>query len=576
MLFLSTASPPAETASSRTLAEGMVVSKLPGGMVAVRVQDNEAATNEASNASGDFLGKKVLFPDSSTGVVVAYRPPLVFCFTESPIDVMDGTVEVSSEMIKIQASGSGTAVDCFGRPLDGPSSTSNVELAPHALFHPIPKVSEISLINTPLLTGTTMLDTLAPIGRGQNMIMIGHDINNMRGIAVDLLKTQYHATKCVYVSTENACVSRQRLKDGGVLSDVHFVGMRDQLTDNDDTVSKATEAVTAASTGCAIAESFAEKGQHTLVVVDTMDLHKQFWDATTHTLVDVFGVDAVVQSDRSGGASSEMRGFYSSLIQRAGQYNTRKGGGSVTLLLMTVIPRMLNDSSDSVFNPSDFDERVKERIDLLIKRNIPLTEANLRKINIPIPSLSEGARRLVLQHVDDLISMSDGQIWLDERLEARGQQPPMDPQRSITRIGIGADTVSRADAPALRRIAEGLRLDLSQAASMEGAEATAASEKQIRRQRALLLSMHQKAGSGGRRVSESCVALLAAKEGLLDDAVDQGKVAGTPEGDELIESLLAHVAITAAGSMAEIDAELDISGRAKEELLASMTDFFRS
>jgi hypothetical protein len=55
------------------------------------------------------------------------------------------------------------------------------------------------------------------------------------------------------------------------------------------------------------------------------------------------------------------------------------------------------------------------------------------------------------------------------------KSPSIDPQRSITRIGIGADTDSRADAPAIRRIAEGVRLDLAQAASMDGAESTTAS-----------------------------------------------------------------------------------------------------
>jgi hypothetical protein len=107
-----------------------------------------------------------------------------------------------------------------------------------------------------------------------------------------------------------------------------------------------------------------------------------------------------------------MRAFYSSLIQRAGQYKKRKGGGSVTLVLLMTIPRLHIDEG-TVFIESDFDQtpqKVKDRIKLLVQRKIPLTEATLRKIGIPIPSESEGQVRLALQHADDLISMSDGQV----------------------------------------------------------------------------------------------------------------------------------------------------------------------
>ena len=183
---------------------------------------------------------------------------------------------------------------------------------------------------------------------------------------------------------------------------------------------------------------------------------------------------------------------------------------------------------------------------------------------------------MVLQHIDDLISMSDGQIWLDERLEAIGQQPPMDPQRSVTRVGIGADTQSRADAPALRSIAEGLRLDLSQAMSLDGAATTTATEKQRRRQNALLLAMHQKAGSGGRRLAESCCALMAAKEGYLDAAMSSGALAGTEQGEALIQHLLDHVASVSGEAMDEIDATLEISAEARVQLKNAIVSFLET
>jgi len=358
---------------------------------------------------------------------------------------------------------------------------------------------------------------------------------------------------------------------------VHFVGS-DGTVDADDN-SRAAAAVVTASAACAVAESYAlQEGRDTLVIVDNINLHKAFWDATTRVLVDVFGVDAVVQSDRSGGASSEMRGFFSSLIQRSSQYNKRRGrnGGSVTLLLLTSIPSA-NADADSVFEESDFaqaPDAVKTRIKLLVDKKIPLAGQTLLKIGIPIPSDAAGQRRMVLQHVDDLISMTDGQIWLDERLEANGQQPPLDPTRSITRVGIGADTLSRADAPALRSIVEGLRLDLSQAMSLDGADATAATVKQRKRQNALLLAMYQEPGSGGRRLAESCCALLAAKEGYLDNAVSDGALAGTDEGRKLMRNLLDHVMASAKDAMGEIDSSLELTLESRKEMTDAIASFF--
>jgi F0F1-type ATP synthase alpha subunit len=598
----STASARPSGATGKVLAEGTIVSQFPGGMAAVRI--NEDLTEDAnakplpvlgqmspellaasknSASSGDYQGKQVVFPNGSIGVVVAHRPPIVFCYSEEAISLENGMVQVMDSMARITVSPGIHQVDCFGGAIDGKTTTSDAGiLAERAIFAPIPLVAHIALINNPMLSGNTMMDTLAPVGRGQNMLLIGHNMTQLRGLALDFVRTQIRAsTKVVYASTEyDRETALKRLQDAGIADDVQFVGTKAGKKDvsaKNDEVSRAAEAVLIASTACSIGESYAlQKGMHSLVVVDNIDLHKKFWDATTRVLVDVFGVDAVVKADREGGASSEMRCFYSSLIQRAGQYNGKHGGGSVTLLLLTSIP-IAHADDDTVFQLSDFEqssERMKERINLLVKKNIPLTAATLRKINMPIPTVSEGERRMVLQHIDDLISMSDGQVWFDETLEANGQQPPMDPQRSITRIGIGADTPSRADAPAIRRIAEGMRLELSQAACMVGTEVTAASRKQIRRQQALLLAMHQPAGSGGRRLSESCVALLAAKQGSLDKSIDDGAMAGTKEGETLMKNLLDHVQRTATGAMDEIDESLDISDEARTALGDSIASFF--
>jgi len=536
-----------------------------------------------------LTGHKVVFPDGHKGVVVAHRPPIAFVYNGvETMGLQDGQVSVLKEMARISVRDEKNVVRWDGSPVDDTATDNAVDMfrisSGRPIFAPIPQVKDIALINNPMLTGNTMIDTLAPIGQGQNMLLIADDVSAARGMICDFISTQqrrisgeHEKTKFVYAAIDDSVDVTKRLKDAGLLEKIHLV--RSSLAEEDkvEEAARAAEATAMAATACAIAETYTiEQGMNTVVIIDSLDQHKKFWDATTRVLVDIFGMESVVKSDREGGASSEMRGFFSSIVQRSAQYKASRGGGSLTLLLLMHLPSASGDE-DTTFSEKDFEggsEKVRARIELLTKKGIPLTAATLRKIDIPIPSASEGQRRLVLQHIDDLISMSDGQIWLDETLREAGQNPPIDPQRSITRIGIGADTQSRADAPALRRIAEGLRLDLSQAANMDGAEVTSSSKKQIRRRSALLLAMHQEVGRGGRTLSESCTALLAASSGYLDNAVDSGKLAGTESGQELLDSLLEHVQKHAPDALATIDQTLDLSEEIKRELMNSIKSFF--
>lgn len=577
------------------IAEGKVVSFYRGGLAAVQIQDDVQITNskpgdaissQAADQGDDLLGHQAIFPDGTAGVIAAYRPPIAFVYAlpsesgEDTMTILDGTVKVLDSVASVSMSEDTHIVDCFGRSLveDLTVSMDHGDQMEREILASIPQVKDIALINSPMLTGTTMIDTLAPIGKGQNMLVIGHNLPLMRGFAQDFLSTQIRegSTKCVYAVTKDRELVIEQLREANLLDDVIVVSSRPGLDDADE-ATKAAEATLVAATACSIAEAYAlNKGKDALVIVDTIDQHQSLWRATTQTLVDVYGAESVVKADREGGASSEMRAFYSSLIQRSGQFNKKKGGGSVTMTLLTCIPEE-QDDANTVYAESDFEgygDKLRTRLNLLIQKKIPLTAENLRKIQIPIPSATEGKRRMALQHVEDLISMSDGQIWFDERLEEAGQSPPMDSQRSVTRIGIGADTVSRADAPAVRRVAaEGVRLEIAQAASMDGAEATEASRKQIRKRNAWLLAMHQEPGHAGRSLSESCVALLAASSGALDKTIDSGALAGTEEGKITMEKLLEHVKEAVPEAMKEIDESLDIKESTRGEVESAIKTF---
>jgi len=593
------------------IAMGSIVNVFRGGLVAVLIDDDLSTVDislevnipevvdpsesvpdemkpkkaQSENLGGDLTGRQVIFSnDGKMGIVVVHRPPMVFVYkdndsegnTETVEPSIEGSVTVFNNLVPINVPSNLEKVNCFGRStaskIEDPSAVTKTLMRP--IFAPIPQVKDIALINKPLLTGVTMFDALAPIGKGQNMLLIGHDIEDMRRYALDVVSIQKsEGIKCIYASTgdtQNQAQFKNLLESAGLEDDVILVSSEDNKKDDRDAASDAVEGIVTAATACAIGEAYAlEEGKDALVIVDSIDEHKKFWDITTRSLVDVFGVDAVVKGDRDGGASSEMRAFFSSLVQRSARFKKKLGGGSVTLLLLQTIPKMVdaNSESDVIFTPDDFEgspEKVLVRLELLIKKNIPLTAATLRKIQIPVPSTEEGMRRLDLQHVDDLISMTDGQIWLDERLQDSGRNPAMDFQRSVTRIGIGADTKSRADAPAIRRVVEGLRLDLSQAEAMDGADfETIASKKQKRSAQAWLLAMHQPPTSEARKLSESCVALLAASSGALDTSIDNGVLAGSEKGTRLMRGLLDHVNESIPDCLKKIDTTLDFTEEIK-------------
>lgn len=552
-----------------------------------------ASKKNTGGQGDDLVGRKVSFSDSSgeskTGIVVAQRHPVAFvlCNFDS-IDKETATVSIFQSKSKINVSQNliGKVVDCFGEEISKKERSDNIsdttkDNIGKAIFAVIPKVDEISVINAPLLTGITAIDVLTPIGKGQNMLLIGNNKETRRNIILDMLSTQTkEGTKCVYACTstddETRLSTLSRLRDTNLSDKIVTVCTRENL-DSTCSATAAAEAVTVASSACSIAESYArDSGEDSLVIIDVLDYHKDLWDSTTRTLVDLYGADSVVQGDLSGSASSEMRGFYSGLIQRSAKFNKAKGGGSLTLILVCSIPEEDTSDEDIVYQPEDFDltsQKVKERVAKLVEAKIPLTATTLRKIQIPVPSGNEQSNkfRLSMQHVDDLISMSDGQIWLGPR-EKDSTQLILDVQRSITRVGIGADTKSRADAPALQALTGGIRFELAQSFDALENSSNKADLKSITKRDAWLLAMYQEPGTQ-RTLSEQCVVLLAVKLGVLDDVVNNKT---KDEGVQVVQKMIEHVWDTAGDEMKGIDETLDfLSSESISKLENAINTFFK-
>ena len=539
----------------------------------------------------DLVGRKVHFKtetEQKSGVIVAQRHPVAFVlcdFDSMNKETTNISILKTKTMIDVSSSLVGKIVNYLGDNLirDEGKNSKTMNSSMKAVFEDIPKVNEISLINSPLLTGITTIDALTPIGKGQNMLIVGDNKEFQRNIVTDILSKQVkEGTKCVYACTSadksNRSAILSKLKAANLLDKIVTVCARDNI-DSTFKVPAAAEAVAVSASACAMAETFAtESGEDTLVIVDVLDFHKDLWDSTTRTLVDIYGEDSVVKGDLNGSASSEMRAYYSSLIQRSAKFNKAKGGGSLTLLLICSIPTdESSNDEDIVFKPEDFDltsQKIKERIEKLVQANIPLTASTLRKIQIPIPAATESSNnyRLFMQHIDDLISMSDGQIWLVNKDEENSTKLMLDVQRSITRIGIGADTKSRADAPALQALTGGIRFELAQSLDAMEATSNTADRKSITKRDAWLLSMYQNPGQI-RTLSEECVALMAVKLGVLDNIVNNKS---KEEGLIVMNKMLKHVWNEAGDDMKGIDKTLDfISDESRTRIENAIENYFQ-
>jgi F0F1-type ATP synthase alpha subunit len=393
----------------------------------VGVEGKLATLKVREDGQGTLLqGLHVEFEDGSTGTVIWQRTPLLFVLVNSNgkgQEIGKAASIRTSKNVTVPSGESliGRVVDYTGAPLDGGAPVTG---APHRAMFGTPTLQrDMATISKPLHTGITSVDALTPIGRGQNMLVVGTLDGGRKALAIDAVCNQAkEGVNCVYV-----CLQRdykdtlEQLKARGAMSHTAFVACGTR----DDGFSGAAECVAAAATGCAIAEEMRKNGKDSLVVIDDLDIHRVFWDRTERTLVENFGVGAVAaNSSALNAASSEMRAFYASLFQRVGYLNNRAGGGSMSMIVL--MDRAESTKAKESYSMDDFDPtvygaKVRTRLQLMVDKGITLTPTVLRKLDIPVPEVQQGSGRFQLMRIEEMMSLSDGHIMLTEECMKAGR-----------------------------------------------------------------------------------------------------------------------------------------------------------
>jgi F-type H+/Na+-transporting ATPase subunit alpha len=342
------------------------------------------------------------------------------------------------------------------------------------LESPSPPIVARDFVHRPLYTGIKIIDTLIPIGKGQRQLIVGDEGLGRSAIAIDAVLNQ--RGKNVYCVY--VLIGQKRSTTVNTIETLRRLGALEYST----VVVAEASALPglqhlAPFAGCAIAEYWMQQGRDTLVIYDDLSTHARTYRELSLLLRRPPGREAY---------PGDIFSVHARLLERATCLNSGHGGGSMTAL--------------------------------------PIVETMEGEIAAYIPT--------------NLISITDGQVYLDRALFAGGFRPAIDIPRSVSRIG------GQAQHPRIKEEAGSMKLAYLQFLDLEvftrfGARVEASMEVAIRRGRVLREILKQEA-LAPLPVEFQMAWLVAFNDGCLDDL-------GTKDIPAVLSKLEAELQQTALG-----------------------------
>ncbi|HLS89145.1 MAG TPA: F0F1 ATP synthase subunit alpha [Sphingobacteriaceae bacterium] len=345
----------------------------------------------------------------------------------------------------------GRVVNPVGEPLDE-AGPIDTGVKFRPVESPAPGVIDRQPVDTPLQTGWKAIDSMIPIGRGQRELIIGDRQTGKTSLVVDTIINQKDQDViCVYVA-----IGQKASTVAGVVDTLKRHGAMDYTIVVSATASQPAPLLWLAPyAGCAMGEYFMyEKHKDVLVVYD--DLSKHAWAYREMSLL-------LRRPPGREAYPGDVFYLHSRLLERSARLKDEIGGGSLTAL--------------------------------------PIIETQAGDLSAYIPT--------------NVISITDGQIFLEADLFYAGIRPAIDVGRSVSRVG------SAAQLKSMRRVSGGLRLDLAQfrelaAFAQFGSDLDRATQAQLARGQRLqeVLKQPERAPLS---VPEQVVSIFAGIKGHLDD-----------------------------------------------------------
>ena len=361
----------------------------------------------------------------------------------------------------------GRVVNPLGQPIDGLGPINTTHRRP--IEFKAPGIMERQPVCEPVQTGLLAVDAMVPIGRGQRELIIGDRKTGKTAIAIDAIVNQRKTDMvCIYVAigqkASTVATIRESLSQRGVLDKTVIVAAT--------AADSAPMQYIAPMAGAAIGEYFMyndehgnpadaeHPGGHVLVVYDDLSKQAVAYRQMSLTLHRPPGREAY---------PGDIFYLHSRLLERACKLSDANGGGSLTAL--------------------------------------PIIETQEGDVSAYIPT--------------NVISITDGQIYLQSNLFFQGQRPAVDVGISVSRVG------GDAQVKAMKQVVGTLRLDLAayrekQAFSQFGSDLDATTQYQLNHGAHMMELLKQQRYSA-LDVRDQIIAIFAAKEDFLDD-IDLGNV----------------------------------------------------
>jgi len=348
----------------------------------------------------------------------------------------------------------GRVVDATGKPLDGRGPVEcdtyrNVERVAPGIVKRMP-------VNRPLKTGYKIVDALTPIGRGQRELIIGDRQTGKTALVVDTILNQRDTDViCIYVAIGQKMASIARTVETfqreGVMEKTVVVAVPATFP--------ASQWYLAPYAGCAIGEEFMERGGHALVVYDDLSKHAEAYRQMSLLLRRPPGREAY---------PGDIFYLHSRLLERA----LKSSHGKVCPECGKLTPLPPQDENLEQFDTfrtcehCNADITAQEVVEGGSLTSLPIVETKEGDLSTYIPT--------------NLISITDGQIFLEPNLFHKGIRPAMNVGTSVSRVG------SAAQVRGMKKVAGELKLSLAQYREMAafaefGTDLDEATQRQLAR-----------------------------------------------------------------------------------------------
>ena len=352
----------------------------------------------------------------------------------------------------------GRVVDALGNPIDGKGDLDK-KIERKRVDVKAPGIIPRQSVNQPMQTGLKAIDSLIPVGRGQRELIIGDRQTGKTAVAIDTIINQKEINKSSDEKKKLYCIyvaiGQKRSTVAQIVKTLEDAGAMEYTTIVSATASDpAPLQFLAPYTGCTMGEYFRDNGMHSLIVYD--DLSKQ---AVAYRQMSLL----LRRPPGREAYPGDVFYLHSRLLERAAKLNDSQGGGSLTAL--------------------------------------PIIETQAGDVSAYIPT--------------NVISITDGQIFLETELFNQGIRPAVNVGLSVSRVGSAAQT------KAMKKVAGSIKLELAQYREMAafaqfGSDLDASTQKLLNRGSKLTELLKQDQYSP-MPVAQQVIAVYSGVRGFLDD-----------------------------------------------------------